>query len=399
MGSWGIGAKWRSVTLKDRSAWSLLCAGVAILVLAGTSCRRAKMPTESIAQAPDFVANVAPLPDKVQRGISFVHSWEGGGARGYGSPTSRRSLQELRTLGATWISVMPFGFVAALDADDVQFLDDDEASPGRQFRAAGETRERVRRQIADAHELGLKVFLKPHLWVRRGAWCGEISPSTPERAMRFFERYGRFVLHHARLAQDAGADLFSVGVEMCSMSSGDPARWRELIRQVRQIYHGPLVYAANWDEASRVPFWDALDYIGVQFYAPLADTVDATDAVMSARLATQLEPLGELARRTHKQVLFTEVGYKAIRGTAVQPHLWPEQLRKSDVEISLPAQAQAYRVFFQGVRLRPWLGGVYIWKWFSDPESTEEDAGGFSPRAKPAESVLRAAFRPTSTVD
>jgi len=368
---------------------------VAILMLSGLNCRRTKIPAAPIAKTPALIGNVEPLPARVQRGISFVHSWEAGGIRGYGSPTSHRSLEELRGLGATWISVMPFGFVDALDADDVQFPDDGEAGPGRRFRAAGETSERVRRQIADAHELGLKVFLKPHLWVRRGAWCGEINPSTPERTARFFERYERFVLHHARLAQDAGADLFSVGVELCAMS-GDPERWRRLIERIRQIYRGPLVYAANWNEVARVPFWDALDYIGVQFYAPLADTVDATDEAMSARLATELDQLGELAQRTHKQVLFTEVGYKAIRGTAVQPHLWPEQLRKADVEISLPAQAQAYRVFFQGVWRRPWLGGVYIWKWFSDPESSEEDAGGFSPRAKPAESVLRSAFRPAS---
>lgn len=341
----------------------------------------------------------APLPAGVQRGVSFVHSWQDGGTRGYGSPVSRSSLQELRALGASWISVMPFGFVSALDAEQVQFADDQEPSPSPQRRSAGETNARVRRQIADAHELGLKVLLKPHLWVGRGAWCGEINPSTPERAAHFFASYQRFALHYARLAESAGADLLAIGVELCALTAHDPQRWRQLIQQVRQVYHGPLVYAANWDEVARVPFWDALDYVGVQFYAPLADTIDATDEVMMARLAEHLNSLEDLARRTRKQVLFTEVGYKSIRGTAVQPHLWPEQLRGRPVEVSLPAQTQAYRVFFQGVRLRPWVAGVYIWKWFSNPASTEEDAGGFSPRAKPAEAVLGAAFQSASRSD
>lgn len=370
-----------------------------VLALAGAGCRRARLDSEPVGKVPAAIGNPAPLPDGVQRGVSFVHSWEEGGAHGYGSPTSRSSLQELRALGVTWISIMPFGFVRGLDADEVQFPADEDPGPGQRFRAAGETNERVRRQIADAHELGLKVFLKPHLWVRRGDWCGEIRPSTPERAAHFFESYERFVLHYARLAQGAGADLYSIGVELCTITSGDSERWRGLVQKVRQIYKGPLVYAANWDEAARVPFWDALDFIGVQFYAPLADTIDATDEVMMARLAGHLDALEDLARRTRKQVLFTEVGYKSIRGTAVQPHLWPEQLRGSRVEVSLPAQTQAYRVFFQGVRLRPWVAGIYIWKWFSNPASTEEDAGGFSPRAKPAEAVLRAAFQSASRSD
>jgi hypothetical protein len=377
------------VTGKKRS---LLLLSLLALGGAAGGCRRAGHAAAVPEPAP--VSAIAPLPPAVQRGVSFVHSWQDGGTRGYGSPTSRASLQELRALGADWISVMPFGFVSALDAEQVQFAGDQEAGPSSHRPQAGETNARVRRQIADAHEQGLKVLLKPHLWVGRGDWCGEINPSTPERAARFFASYQSFALHYARLAQSGGADLLAIGVELCALTAHDPERWRKLIEQVRQVYAGPLVYAANWDEVARVPFWDALDYIGVQFYAPLTDDLEAADEAMGERLSRELDRLGELAQRAHKQVLFTEVGYKSIRGTAVRPHLWPEQLRGSAVEVSLPAQAQAYRVFFAGVRSRPWLAGVYIWKWFSDPTTTEEDAGGFSPRGKPAEAVLRAAYRP-----
>lgn len=340
---------------------------------------------------------MAALSTPVQRGVSFVHSWEGRGEKGYGSEASRRSLAELRALGTTWISVMPFGFLPSLSADSIR-LPDDGAGPGRLLRrSAGESDERIRRQIADAHALGIQVLLKPHLWIGGGAWCGEINPGTPERWTRFFASYERLLLHYAELAQSAGADMLAVGVELCSTTAQFADRWHELITKTRALYTGKLVYAANWDEVGRVPFWDALDFIGVQFYAPLAEAPDAPDAILAQRLSGHLDTIEQVALRTRRPVLFTEVGYKSIRATAVQPHLWPEHLSRSALEVSDAAQAQAYRVFFSGIRSRGWVAGVYVWKWFSDPESQEEDATGFSPRGKPAEAVLRAAFSPAGT--
>jgi hypothetical protein len=289
---------------------------------------------------------------------------------------------------------MPFGFLPALDADAVRLPGDGPLA--RLASAAGESDERVRRQIADAHALGLKVLLKPHLWIGGGAWCGEINPGTAERWARFFASYERYLLHYAELAQSAQADLFSVGVELCSTTAEFPARWRDLIAKARQVYKGPLVYSANWDEAPKVTFWDALDFIGVQFYAPLADTADSTPEAMSQRLRTHLDSLEQMARAARRSVLFTEVGYKSIRGTAVAPHLWPEHLPAGGATtVSNAAQEQAYQLFFTAIQSRDWVAGVYIWKWFSNPDSQEEDATGFSPRGKPAAAVLRAAYGPS----
>jgi len=373
-----------------------LAAG--LLVLSLSSCRRAQPSAPPLPAVPSkSTATVPPLAPVVQRGISFVHSWESRGHNGYGSEASRKSLAELRALGTGWISVMPFGFMSGLDADSIRLLSD--RGPGSLFAGAGESDERVQKQIADAHAAGLKVLLKPHLWIGRGAWCGDIDlgpPGTPgsdERWARFFQSYERYLTHYAQLAQSTGADLLSVGVELRSTSARFPTQWRDLIAKARQHYHGPLVYAANWDEVKAVPFWDALDFVGTQFYAPLAEAADSPDAVLQARLGAQLDELQAVAQKTGRKVLFTEVGYKSIRGTAVQPHLWPEHLPKGTaLEVSSSAQEQAYRVFFQGLAGRDWVAGVYIWKWFSDPDSQEEDAGGFSPRGKAAAAVLQAAY-------
>lgn len=380
---------------KSAKCCTALRLGICSVLLLGLGACRRGHPPDSGQPEGSRAAGLSALHANVQRGISFVHSWEEHGQKGYGSEASRSSLKELRSLGTTWISVMPFGFLPALDADFIRLPGDSRDPGGALLHKAGESDDRVRRQIADAHALGLSVLLKPHLWIGRGAWCGEINPGTPERWARFFASYERFLLHYAELAQSAGADLLTVGVELCSTTAQYADRWRELIAKTRTIYKGKLVYAANWDEVGRVSFWDALDFIGVQFYAPLADTPESPERAMAQRLSKHLDAIEQVARRTQRSVLFTEVGYKSIRGTAVQPHLWPEHLPMgSAIEVSHAAQAQAYKVFFNGIRQRDWVAGVYIWKWFSNLESQEEDATGFSPRGKPTEAVLRAAFGP-----
>ena len=40
-------------------------------------------------------------------------------------------------------------------------------------------------------------------------------------------------------------------------------RWRRIIAAVRAVYHGRISYGANWTDFEKVPFWDAVDEIGV----------------------------------------------------------------------------------------------------------------------------------------
>ena len=50
-------------------------------------------------------------------------------------------------------------------------------------------------------------------------------------------------------------------------------RWRALITDVREVYRGPLTYAANFDQYQAVGFWDALDVMGINAYFPLRESV------------------------------------------------------------------------------------------------------------------------------
>lgn len=365
---------------------------VGALLLAGCGGCGVDPPSRLPDPTPQARAEIAPsgcdkrvrtLHRPVERGISYVHTYDRDGVRGYGSDTSRASLRELHALGANWVSLMPFGFEESLDADEVRII-------GRHY-SAGETDERMRRAIADAHAAGMHVLLKPHIWIRNGDWIGHADPGSPERWEHWMESYREFALHYARIAELYGAETFAVGVELGNSEEREDF-WRALVRDVRAVYHGKLVYCANWDNVARVRWWDAVDYVGVQFYAPLASSAGAEEDEMRAKLARTLDALGAVSARVGRPVLFTEVGYKSMRGTAVRPHEWPEQLEGQPVSASVSDQARAWRVFLAGIRDRPWVEGLYVWKWFTDPTSSEEGPFGFSPRGKPAEAALRSAF-------
>jgi hypothetical protein len=193
------------------------------------------------------------------------------------------------------------------------------------------------------------------------------------------------------MAERLDVPILAVGTELTSSVRRFPEELRSIIAAVRDVYRGELVYAANWDAALELGLWDAVDYIGLQFYPPLREGPATTVDAMERRMKGYMETVAELAGRWNRRVLFTEVGYKSMRGALEAPYEWPEHVRGQRVP-SEATQALGYQVFLRGVAGRDFVAGVYFWKWFTDPASSEGGDIGFSPRGKLAEAVVRAAY-------
>src|SRR5690606_3637215 len=81
--------------------------------------------------------------------------------------------------------------------------------------------------------------------------------------------YSKFILDFAKIAEEAQIEIFCIGTELKSFIDERPGYWNQLIIDVKEIYKGKLTYAANWNEYETTPFWDALDFIGIDGYFPL----------------------------------------------------------------------------------------------------------------------------------
>lgn len=290
-------------------------------------------------------------------------------------------LERVRRLGATWVAQTPFGWQRSASAPEVVL------APEHGYW--GERDEGLRRTARLAHDAGLRVLLKPHLWVRGPgpSFPGEIVMASETEWRRWFASYRTFLLHYARLAAELEIDGLVVGTEL-SATVHREADWRRLIAEVRSVYQGDLTYAANWyREVTTVPFWDALDCIGVQGYYPLPVEGEPSTAELVRAWRPHLAELEALSRATGKPVLFTELGYRSAAGATARPWIWPEHGQGESPDPDL--QARAYEAFFRAFWHRPWVAGVYIWKWYPDPVRRDEPhATGFSPQGKPAEAVL-----------
>lgn len=323
----------------------------------------------------DAFPDLPPLPPAFHRGIAYAHSWQGGG---YGTPSSARSLLALRRMGITWIALTPFGYQASPGDTVVRTIFD---QPGH------ETDRAMALDIAEARRLGMRVLLKPHLWIDHGSWPGDIAFPSPGHFAAWFDSYSRMILHYADFAERAGVEVLSIGCELKGVTSGTESAWRDLIAQIRRRYHGQLTYAANWDEYEHIAWWDALDAVGINAYFPLSDAPDPSLPELMAGAAAVRKRLDAFHARTRRPILFTEIGYGSVLGAASRP--W-------EAERAAPMHAELQRRCYEAIARTfsdvPWLQGVYWWKWFSaasgQPDAQDRDP--FSPRNKPAQGIIEA---------
>jgi len=108
------------------------------------------------------------------RGIGYAHSLRPN--LGYGSPASAESLRELQALGFDSISLTPFGFQRSSYDTTIIWV-------GNRGGGIGETDEAIRAGARQARAAGMRILLKPHIWLRPPGWPGSILAITaPKRS-------------------------------------------------------------------------------------------------------------------------------------------------------------------------------------------------------------------------
>ncbi len=308
-----------------------------------------------------------------QKGVAYT----GYSALSYDGDGPLLSLDRLVTTNATWTSVLVTGYQDTVHSTTITFT-----GPATPTDAG------VERIVRRAHDLGLKVLLKPHVDLADDPqhYRGEIGPNFKAADWAaWFAAYRPFILHYAALAERTGCELFSVGCELGTTAVHE-AEWRAIVASVRAVYGGPLTYADNQVEHApdAVAWWDAVDFIGQDAYPTLTQVVEPTVDDLLAGWTAFRAKLQALSERWGKPLLLTEIGCRSILGGAQNPWDWQRQ-----GPVDLTVQANFYEAACRAVADRSWLRGMYWWQWSPDPDDGGPADTGYSPRGKPAEEILR----------
>lgn len=309
-----------------------------------------------------------PFEEPKINGVSFVASSDS---------ISEQHIKPLLNINTNYTAIMPFGFIRELSHPNIQYNFE------RQW--FGETKVGVKQYVKILNKDAIHIMLKPQIWVWRGEFTGGIKMKTEADWKVLEASYTQFILDYAQVAEDMNVEIFCIGTELEGFIEARPDYWKGLIKKIRAIYNGKLTYAANWNEYIKTPFWNDLDYIGIDAYFPVSDL--KTPTVEACKLG--LKPWKIQMKQYHdsydKPILFTEFGYRSVNFTGKQP--WRADRDLGDVNIE--AQTNATQAFFETFWNEDWVAGGFIWKWFHD----HDKSGGpnnpmFTPQNKPVEKII-----------
>jgi len=315
--------------------------------------------------------------DQKQRGIHF-----------FGPSKDSLAFETLKTNNFEWLTLVPF----------ISQEHHDKPTLGRGFSANDSTpkHRRWRNLVQASESYGFKIMLKPHIWLNNpsnGIWRSDIKMLSQKDWDAWFAEYSTYILDFAALAEDLDISLFCIGTELHATAIKQPKQWRQLIKEVRAVYSGKLTYAANWDtELYDIPFWEDLDFIGVQAYFPIAEHNNPKLAELEAGWEQHFTALETLYKTYNKPILFTELGYKSTADAGIKPWEWNTLGNQFYKKISKRTQALCYEAFFRTVWQQDWFEGAHLWEWQSRSRNGDGNNNAFTIQHKPALNVVAKGF-------
>ena len=315
-----------------------------------------------------FNSTIHEPPSNIIKGVSIVSPQQ---------YISEDYFSPIKKINAEWVAVTPFGF---LDASDTKI----------QYPTSenywGDYPENLKSVIQQAKSHQLKVLLKPHIWVNGHGWAGDYD-------LYFWEwkhwelSYKDFILSFAELAESLDVEMFCIGVEWKTAIRRRPGFWRSIIQEIRKIYSGKLIYAANWDEFEYVPFWKDLDYVGIDGYFPLSNSKTPTKEELNQAWKPVVKKISKFYKKTKRPIIFTEYGYRSTDFACWNQ--WEIENLKDHEFVNMQAQQNGYEAFYESVSHQEWYAGGFIWKWHPEKNTGGIHHSNYTPQGKPVLETIK----------
>jgi len=295
----------------------------------------------------------------------------------YQTEAALDSLKKLRETGSEWIALafstlqdsyystfIPFDYGYTMTDKDIKFA------------------------IIEAKSLGLKVCLKPTVNSRDHIWRARIGfpDEATDKWDQWFNSYTNFLIHYAEIAEDLRCEMFCIGCEMVA-TEHQIKHWEQVIKEVRKVYSGPIIYNANHGSEENVQWFDKVDIIGTSAYYPVSSKPNESEETMIKNWLPVKEKMINLHKRFQKPVLFMEIGCRSASGCASMP--W--DFEHTDLPFNEDEQANFYSSVLKVFWDEPWFAGFFWWDWSTELYTLEQakENKGFDIYDKKAEEVVK----------
>ena len=154
-------------------------------------------------------------------------------------PFSSDPMAAVTQANIDWVAVVPYAYT-------------------RQYKTAvnfgnstwqwwGEKPDGARTTIKTAKAAGLKVMLKPQVYVP-GSWTGAIIFDTEQEWKAWESNYENYIMTFAKIAAEESVALFCIGTEFKVSSINRPQFWVNLIEKIKLVYDCLLYTSDAADE-------------------------------------------------------------------------------------------------------------------------------------------------------
>ena len=256
-------------------------------------------------------------------------------------------------------------------------------------------------------------------------------PDHERFVAEFWETYTQQAVHFARIAEDEGVRLYSLGTETDRlfrtrsggyMTNDFGQELRSMVERVRAVYSGVLTYDTHYDVFTASDFYGPgsgaghlwkdldLDIVGISAWFPLTDSrpstvlsVESFQASYRQIFQNQLIPLAD--RNPDRPIVFTEYGAMDVVETPERPGDTSAQNRRfvftdsngNGLDDGRETQANIYEALINTMAQYPGIvNGVFYWdNWITSDELWAGYWAGrrtYAIRDKPAEEVVRSAY-------
>ncbi len=335
-------------------------------------------------------------------GVNFCSWWHDD----YLSEYSTRSVQKVAATGNEFVAILVTWYQADERATTITLDANKTPSDAAVIKA-----------INDAKGCGLKVALKPHVDLYNGEWRGYIGRDFSDTQFAaffatWFSSYKKFVNHYVSIAATHNVDMLFAGTEYVEILKKENGKtipaWVDYFNEIRQTFKGNLTYCADrahWHDVAAVgeksyfvPFWQALDYIGIDAYYSLGEAQNLTVQQLVDGWSGPTQILQAMHTTYKRPILFTEIGYRSIERCHHNP--WDYAVERP---VSQECQRNCYEAFYEAFSDKSWLAGIFWWNWtpflksdITNPQSPawvraklpgyEKD---YTPEGKLAEEILK----------